>query len=87
MRFPGFILLVGKHFIDYEITTFFQYTLDLCFDIDNFRLMVAKHDLLNRFTVTRDQKRRINGSDTELLKFGFEWIKNFLGASSSLLSK
>jgi len=64
-----------------------QVAFTTCYDIDNFRIMVAKHDLLERFTVTREQKRRINESDIELLKFGFEWIKNFLGASSSLLSK
>lgn len=64
-----------------------QIAFTACYDIDNFRLMVAKHDLLERFTVSRDQKRRINESDTELLKFAFEWIKNFLGAPSSLLKR
>jgi uncharacterized protein len=64
-----------------------QIAFTACYDIDNFRLMVAKHSLLERFTVPRDQKRRIMKSDTELLKFAFEWIKNFLGAPSSLLSK
>jgi hypothetical protein len=49
--------------------------------------MIAKHELLDRFTVSRDQKRRINESDTELLKFAFEWIKIFLGAHSSLLAR
>jgi uncharacterized protein len=62
-----------------------QIAFTACYDIDNFRLMVAKHELLDRFTVSRDQKRRINESDTELLKFAFEWVKNFLGAPSSLL--
>jgi len=64
-----------------------QIAFTACYDIDNFRLMVAKHDLLERFIVSRDQKRRINESDTELLKFAFEWVKNFLGAPSSLLKK
>ena len=64
-----------------------QIAFTACYDIDNFRLMVVKHNLLERFTVARDQKRRINESDTELLKFAFEWIKHFLGAPSSLLSK
>jgi len=64
-----------------------QVAFTACYDIDNFRLMVAKHSLLERFTVLRDQKRRINESDTELLKFAFEWIKHFLGAPSSLLKK
>jgi len=64
-----------------------QIAFTACYDIDNFRLMVAKHELLERFTVSRDQKRRINESDTELLKFAFEWLKNFLGAPSSLLQR
>lgn len=64
-----------------------QIAFTACYDIDNFRLLVAKHSLLERFTVSRDQKRRINESDTELLKFAFEWVKSFLGAPSSLLSK
>ena len=64
-----------------------QVAFTACFDIDNFRIMVAKHSLLDRFTVSRDQKRRINESDTELLKFAFEWVKNFLGAPSSLLKR
>lgn len=64
-----------------------QMAFTACYDIDNFRLMVAKHSILDRFTVSRDQKRRINESDTELLKFAFEWLKNFLGAPSSLISR
>lgn len=64
-----------------------QIAFTACYDIDNFRLMVAKHSILDRFTVSRDQKRRINESDTELLKFAFEWIKNFLGAPSSMIPR
>ncbi len=64
-----------------------QMAFTACYDIDNFRLMVAKHSLLDRFTISRDQKRRINESDTELLKFAFEWLKYFLGSPSSLLVK
>ncbi len=64
-----------------------QIAFTACYDIDNFRVMVAKHELLERFSITRDQKRRIKESDTELLKFGFEWLKNFLGSPSSLLNR
>ena len=64
-----------------------QMAFTACYDIDNFRLMVAKHSLLDRFTLSRDQKRRIKESDTELLKFAFEWLKYFLGSSSSLMVK
>jgi uncharacterized protein len=64
-----------------------QMAFTACYDIDNFRLMVAKHSLLDRFTLSRDRKRRINESDTELSKFAFEWLKYFLGSPSSLLVK
>ncbi len=64
-----------------------QMAFTACFDVDNFRVLVAKYSLLDRFSVPRDHKRRIQESDTELLKFAFEWVKNFLGFSSSLLSR
>ncbi len=64
-----------------------QMAFTACYDIDNFRLLVAKHSLIDRFNLSRDQKRRIHGSDTELLKFAFEWMKYFLGSPTSLLSK
>ncbi len=63
-----------------------QIAFTVCYDIDNFRLMVAKHSLLDRFRIQKNQKRRIKESDTELLKFGFEWLKNFLGQPSSLVA-
>lgn len=62
-----------------------QMAFTACYDIDNFRLMVAKHSLLDRFSLSRDLKRRIKESDVELLKFAFEWLKYFLGAPSSLI--
>jgi hypothetical protein len=62
-----------------------QVAFTVCYDIDNFRQMVAKHSMLDHFSIPKNQKRRIKESDTELLKFGFEWLKNFLGAPSSLV--
>jgi len=62
-----------------------QIAFTVCYDIDNFRLMTAKHSLLDRFTISKKQKRRIMQSDTELMKFGFEWLKVFLGQPSSLV--
>ena len=64
-----------------------QIAFTACYDVDNFRIMTAKHELIERFNLNRDQKRRIKDSDTELLKFSFEWIKNFLGAPSSLIAR
>lgn len=64
-----------------------QIVFTACYDIDNFRIMAAKHQLIDRYNLTRDQKRRIKESDTELLKFSFEWVKDFLGSPSSLMAK
>ncbi len=64
-----------------------QVAFTACYDIDNFRMMVAKHSLLSHFTLPRDQKRRINESDEELLKFAYEWLKYFLGVPTSLMVK
>lgn len=62
-----------------------QVAFTACYDIDNFRVMAAKHELLERFVLSREQRRRINVSDSELLKFSFEWIKHFLGGATALL--
>ncbi len=62
-----------------------QIAFTACYDINNFRLLVAQHDLLHRFRINREQKRNIKEKDSEMLKFAFEWVKNFLGAPSSLI--
>jgi hypothetical protein len=43
--------------------------------------------LLDHYRLNREQKRKINGDDAELLKFGFEWLKDILGGKSSLIKK
>lgn len=59
----------------------------VCFDIDGFRIFVEKQNLLNYFRLDKDQKRGIKRDDEQLLKFGFEWLKLFLGGKSSLLKR
>lgn len=57
----------------------------VCYNIDGFRKFVEERRLLDHFSISRDVKRRINRDDSELLKFGFEWLKSMFGAKSSLI--
>lgn len=57
----------------------------VCYDVDRFRCMVEENDLLKRFRLSNDQRRRIERDDDELLKFGFEWLKLVLSGRSSLV--
>ena len=56
----------------------------VCYDIDGFREFTQKNKVLDQFVFSRDQKKRILGSDENLLKFGFDWLKTILGGASSL---
>lgn len=58
-----------------------------CYNVDGFRRLVREQKLLDRFRLDRDWKRRIERDDTELLKFGFEWLAAILGAKTSLVPK
>ncbi len=57
----------------------------VCYNIDGFRRFVEEHDLLKQFKLPKDFKRRIKKEDTELLKFGFEWLKLLLTGRSFLI--
>jgi Fe-S-cluster containining protein len=59
----------------------------VCYNIDTFRQFVVANNILAQFALEKDQRRRINGDDCELLKFGFEWLKLVLTGKSSLLRK
>lgn len=53
------------------------------YNIDGFRDFCVEQRLFTQFKLGKDQKRRIQQDDAELLKFGFEWLKlNFTGRSS-----
>jgi Fe-S-cluster containining protein len=56
----------------------------VCYDIDGFHSFVMENRLLEQFSLQRDQKKRMNRLDEELLKFGFDWLKLILGAPSPL---
>lgn len=59
----------------------------VCYDIDGFRQFASQQCLLDQYLINRDQKKRIEKDDTELLKFGFEWLKEILGSRSSLIKR
>jgi hypothetical protein len=59
----------------------------VCYNIDGFRRFVDEHKLLGQFRMEKDFRRRINAQDSELLKFGFEWLKHILAGTSSLMRK
>ena len=59
----------------------------VCYNIDGFRQFVKEHDLLKQFSLEKAVRRRIEAEDSELLKFGFEWLKLILSGKSSLVRK
>lgn len=59
----------------------------VCYDIDGFRKFAEAQRLVDHYRLNREQKKRIAGDDAELLKFGFEWLKDMLGERSSLVRK
>lgn len=48
------------------------------YNVDRFRDFVFGSSLLRRFSVKKKIQQRIRRSDTELLKFGFAWIRLFV---------
>ena len=59
----------------------------VCYNIDGFRRFCEQHGILKMFKIDKDFKRRIQKEDSELQKFGFEWLKLILTGSSSLIRK
>ncbi len=51
----------------------------VCYNLDEFRQYVKRHELLRTFRMDRDQRRRIERDETELLRFGFRWLQFILG--------
>lgn len=56
----------------------------VCYNIDEFRAYTDRHALLRSFRLKRDQRRRIERDDAELLKFGFDWLQYVLGDKPTL---
>jgi len=59
----------------------------VCYNIDGFRRFADTHSLLKQFKLDKDFRKRILAEDSELQKFGFEWLKFLLGGRSSLIRK
>jgi len=50
----------------------------VCYNIDAFRAYCNKNQLTKRLKVNRELRRRIERDDAELLKFGFDWLRQVL---------
>ena len=59
----------------------------ICYNIDGFRRFVDEKLLLKQFKISKDFRRRIQESDSELQKFGYEWLKLILTGKSSLMPR
>jgi Fe-S-cluster containining protein len=57
----------------------------VCYNIDGFRQFAEEHRLLKSFKLDKDFKKRIAREDSELLKFGFQWLKFILTGNKSSL--
>jgi Fe-S-cluster containining protein len=56
----------------------------VCYNIDGFRRFANAQQLLKRYRLAKDERRRIEREDGELLKFGFGWLKLILTGKSTL---
>ena len=56
----------------------------VCYNIDAFRAYSIENKLTARYRLDRDQRRRIERDDAELLKFGFNWLLHVLGNKRTL---
>ena len=56
----------------------------VCYDIDKFREFVFHSTFLKRFDIDEEQKAKMKTDDTELLKFGFKWLRFSLFGEKTL---
>lgn len=59
----------------------------VCYNIDEFRLFIQKHDLLAGFKIKKDVRQRIIHNDEQLLQFGFTWLEFILGGRKNLIPR
>jgi len=59
----------------------------VCYNIDEFRNYAQQHRLADTFRLKKEQRRRLDRDDEELLKFGFSWLLHVLGNRGSLRSR
>ncbi|MDD2463688.1 MAG: YkgJ family cysteine cluster protein [Desulfobulbus sp.] len=58
-----------------------------CYNIDDFRVYLEQHNVLNNFRMAKDERRRIGRDDEALLQFGFRWLEFILGGRKKLVKK
>ncbi|MDW7772778.1 MAG: YkgJ family cysteine cluster protein [Desulfobulbaceae bacterium] len=56
----------------------------VCYNIDDFRIYCSQNNLLRMFRLDKERRRRIEGDDAELLRFGFDWLQFVLGGRRTL---
>lgn len=59
----------------------------VCYNIDEFRLYIEKHDVLGDFRLKKDERQRIEKTDEHLLSFGFKWLEFIFGGRKNLVDK
>jgi uncharacterized protein len=59
----------------------------ICYNIDQFRIFANSEKIFDRFRLPGNIKLHIGTEDSELLKFGFEWLKLLLTGKSNLIAK
>ncbi len=59
----------------------------VCYNIDAFRAYTRQHNLLNFFRLSKEHRRRIEGDEVELLKFGLDGLLHELGDRRTLVSR
>ncbi len=59
----------------------------VCYDLDRFRVFAREQKLMQQYRLDRDQKKRIERDDGELLKFGFAWLIEIFGGRSPLMKR
>ncbi len=64
-----------------------QFAFMVCFNLDQFKRYMYDFKLLQSFRMSREEKRRIEVDEEELLKFGFELLKFLYGGKSRLIKK
>ena len=59
----------------------------VCYNTDAFRAYCQEHRLVQSFRVDRDRRRRIEQEDSELLKFGFDWLLYLFAQRRTLIPR
>jgi hypothetical protein len=59
----------------------------VCYNIDDFRSYIEKHNVLSGFRLKKDERQRVDNSDEHLLVFGFKWLEFILGGRRNLVKK